>query len=187
MWEYLDHADIIIAHNGKRFDERKLNSRFMSYGLHPPSPYQVIDTLLQSRKIAMHSSNKQDELAKKFGLTRKVEHEGYNLWIRCFRADPEALLIMEEYNRGDVVGLEELYVVIRPWIKSHPNLNLYVEGDGYNCPNCGGEKLTWMDKFYYTTVNKYSTFRCGDCGAIGRSQSSALTKEEKPKVSSVAR
>lgn len=186
IWEFLDHADILIIHNA-RFDVRKLNARFIYYNMPPPSPYKVIDTLLIMRQQALFSSNKQDELCKKLGLTRKVEHEGYNLWVKCFYGDPEALLHMQEYNRGDIMGLEELYVRIRAYIKSHPNMNLFVEGDGTNCPNCGSHKVNWMDKFYYTTVNKYSCFRCDACGAIGRSPASALDKTTKPKVQSIAR
>lgn len=185
IWGFLDKADILIIHNA-RFDVRKLNARFIYYDMPPPSPYKVIDTLLVMRSQALFSSNKQDELCSKLGLRRKVEHEGYNLWIRCFNGDPEALLKMEEYNRGDILGLEDLYMRIRPYIKSHPNMGLYVEGDGDVCPNCGSHKISWMDKFYDTNVNRFSTFRC-DCGAIGRSRVSSLTKEQKPGIVSVAK
>jgi hypothetical protein len=188
MWQFLDKADICIGHNAKRFDVRKLNARFIYYNMPPPSPYKVIDTLTVMREVALFSSNKQDELCKKMGLSQKLEHEGYNLWIRCFNADEEALKIMEAYNRQDIMGCEELYVRIRPWIKSHPNMGLFVEGDGYICPNCGGDHLSWMDKFYITSVNKYSCFRCDDCGAIGRSRHTAIDKNEKRHiVQSIAR
>lgn len=186
IWGFLDEADILIIHNA-RFDVRKLNAKFIEYRIPPPSPYKVIDTLLIMRKEAMFSSNKQDELAKKLGFSRKVEHEGRELWRKCFNGDPQALLKMEEYNKGDILGLEELYVIIRPYIKSHPNMALYVEMDGYLCPNCGSDKIAWMDKFYDTSVNRYSCFRCSSCGAIGRSTSSALDKGTKPKIVSVAK
>ena len=186
IWEFLDKADILIIHNA-RFDVRKLNARFIYYRLPPPSPYKIIDTLLIMRSQALFSSNKQEELAKKLGFSRKVAHEGQNLWKKCFYGDPAALLNMEKYNRGDILSLEELYVIIRPYIKSHPNMNLFVESDGHSCPNCGGVKIGWMDKFYYTTVNKYSTFRCAECGAVGRACSSVLDKTTKPQIVSIAR
>jgi hypothetical protein len=186
MWEFLDHAEIVIVHNA-RFDIRKLNAKFIQYRLPPPSPYKIIDTLKAMRYDCLFSSNKQDELAKRLGFSPKMQHDGYDLWKRCYNGDPEALIIMEKYNKGDIKSLEELYVIIRPYIKGHPNMALFVEGDGHQCPNCGGSKMAWMDKFYYTTVNKYSCFRCGDCGAIGRSPSSVLDKITKPKVQSVAR
>ena len=186
IWRFLDKADILIIHNA-RFDVRKLNARFIYYDMPPPSPYKVIDTLLVMRREALFSSNKQDELAKTLGLRRKIEHEGLDLWKKCFRGDAKALLKMEEYNRGDILSLEELYVRIRPFIKSHPNMNLFVEGDGNACPNCGGTKISWMDKFYVTSVNKYSCFRCADCGAVGRSRSTAIAKEDRIHITSIAR
>ena len=187
LWSFLDKADIIIAHNAKKFDVRKINARLMCHGIKPYSPIRVVDTLQVMRSVALMSSNKQDELCRRFGLTQKMEHEGYNLWKRCYWAEEDALETMERYNKQDVTGLEELYVYIRPWIKSHPNMNLFVEGSGHQCPNCGSQNIKWMDKFYTTPVNKYSTFRCEDCGAIGRSRHSALSSQDKPKISPIAR
>ena len=45
-WSLLDNCDVLVAHNGKRFDVKKVNSYFLQYGMPPPSPYRVIDTLL---------------------------------------------------------------------------------------------------------------------------------------------
>jgi len=185
VWEFLDHADIVIIHNA-RFDARKLTAKFIEHRIPPPSPFKVIDTLQVMRKEALFSSNKQDELAKKLGFSRKMEHEGRKLWRKCFNGDPKALLKMEKYNRGDIMSLEELYVIIRPYIKSHPNMALYVESDGYVCPNCGSENVSWMGKTYDTNVNRYSAFRC-ECGAVGRSRASELDKDTKPELISVAK
>lgn len=187
IWKFLDHADIIVAHNAWGFDIRKLNTRFIYHKIPPPSPYQVIDTLRVFQRTALFSSNKQDYLTKQLGLTRKMKHEGWELWMKCWHGDEDALDTMHKYNKQDIMGLEELYMRIRPYIKSHPNMNLFVEGDGNACPNCGGGNISWMDKFYTTSVNKYSCFRCNDCGAVGRSPQSALAKEDKPKMVSVAR
>jgi hypothetical protein len=70
------------------------------------------------------------------------------------------------------VALEELYLKLRPWIKSHPNLGLYVEGEV--CPTCGSDQITWKGK-YRTPAGEYKTFRC-ECGAIGRSRHSEPKK-----------
>jgi DNA polymerase III epsilon subunit-like protein len=44
LWELFNEADILIAHNGDRFDRRKSNTRFLKHHLTPPQPYQTIDT-----------------------------------------------------------------------------------------------------------------------------------------------
>ena len=40
IWNLFDQADVIIAHNGLSFDLSRMNSRFIFYGLNPPSHYQ---------------------------------------------------------------------------------------------------------------------------------------------------
>ena len=50
VWKLIDEADIVIAHNGDRFDIRKLNARFILNDMNPPSPYKSIDTLKIARR-----------------------------------------------------------------------------------------------------------------------------------------
>src|SRR6266699_2886337 len=45
IWQLLEEADIVVAHNGDKFDLPKLNTRFIIHKLNPPLPYQSIDTL----------------------------------------------------------------------------------------------------------------------------------------------
>ena len=185
LWQYLDEADIVVAHNALGFDIPKIMARVISHRQLPPSPFEVIDTLLGARKIARFSSNKQDELAKSFGLRRKVEHEGYNLWVKCFNGEPEALLTMEKYNRGDTIGLEDLYLFLRPYLKNHPNLALYMDNVTDTCYKCGSADLSWpKDKFYYTTVNKFPVYQCNNCGGFGRGRHSAMSKDERKHITS---
>lgn len=175
LWKLLDEADIVIAHNGDSFDVPNMNTRFIVHGLQPTSPYQTIDTMLVARKQFGFTHNSLNGLAKALGLTPKLD-TNFELWKRCVAGDEEALTYMQTYNNGDVDTLEEVYMILRPWIKSHPNLGLYVESDGAVCPNCGSSNIAWTDKFYYTQTGRYATFRC-ECGAFGRSRTSAVTKE----------
>ena len=185
IWKLIDQADIIIGHNVRKFDARKLNARFIVNALPPPMPYQVIDTLQVSQRHFAFSSHKQAYLAKFFDLTHKIE-TNFGLWRRCITGDKTALNEMLRYNQGDVRTLEELYVMLRPWIKSHPNMGLYVDSDSEVCPNCGGSELNWKGS-YYTPAGKYRSFRCR-CGAIGRSRLSGLDKEQRKNLTiSIAR
>lgn len=186
LWYLLDEADIIIAHNGARFDVRKINARFALNGLTPPMPYKVIDTLKVARQNFAFSSFKLDYINKMFGLSEK-SHPGWEIWKRCVAGDEEALRVMDEYCQRDVMILEELYLVIRPWIKSHPNLGLYIDTDKNVCTHCGNEDLNWGG-IYTTGIGVYAAFRCERCGAIGRSRKTLLDKEMKKRLtSSIAR
>ena len=72
MWKLLNEADIVIAHNGDRFDLRKLNWRFINNEMDPPTPYRSIDTLKIARKEFAAPSYKLDFLTKNFGLNTKI-------------------------------------------------------------------------------------------------------------------
>jgi len=180
MWHLLNDADIVVAHNGAKFDVRKINARFIANGLAPPMPYRVIDTMKVAKKSFAMSSFKLDYLNGFFELPRKI-HTEFQLWIDCVTGSEEALNEMVTYNRQDVVALEELYLHLRPWIKSHPNVALYQDTEESLCANCGSRHLSWGGH-YYTPVGKYAAFRCVSCGAVGRSRLSALTTEQRKRL-----
>lgn len=180
LWHLLDEADIAIGHNAQRFDVRKANLRFALNGLSPPMPYRVIDTMKHAMKVFGSSSYKLDYLNKIFGNKAKI-HTEFDLWKDCVVGDEEALKKMEEYNRFDVVVTEELYLTLRPWMRGHPNLGLYINTEETLCTNCGNENLTWGG-YYFTPAGKYKSFRCEECGAIGRSRTSDLDKETKARL-----
>lgn len=169
IWRLLDEADIVITQNGDSFDLPKLNVRFLKAGLPPPMYYKSIDTKIVMKSTFGFSSNKLDYVTQLLGIEGKDEMV-YEDWLNCLRGGKvalDALNKMLSYNMKDVFILEELYVLLRPWIKGHPNLNLYSIGDTDVCPNCGNIHLDWKGK-YATPLGLYRAFRCLRCGAIGR-------------------
>ena len=160
IWKLLDEADIVIGHNGDRFDIRKLNARFLDNGMEPPSPFKTIDTLKVARRHFAFISYKQDYLTKHFKLEQKLKTE-FQLWVDCMNGDQKRLEEMAEYNRHDVMGLEEVYLKIRPYIKSHPNLGVLLDRDV--CTHCGSERLDEINAVYFTSAFQYPVFRCMDC------------------------
>lgn len=186
VWKLVNEADIIIGHNVQKFDMKKLNARWKFHDIQPPMPYQIIDTLTHSRANFGNPSHKQEYITKWLQLPEKLETE-FQLWVDCIHGDKKALNYMVKYCRKDVTGLEEMYLGIRPWMKSHPNLNVYVDTDQAICPTCSNSNLKWKG-FYYTPAGRYRAFRCIKCGAIGRSRFSELSKgKRKNTVISIAR
>ena len=90
LWELLNEADVVIAHNGDKFDIRKANARFAYYNLPPPSPYKTIDTLKIARRYFAFTSNKLDSLGDHLGYGRKLVHTGFHLWKGCMSGDPKS-------------------------------------------------------------------------------------------------
>ena len=172
LWKLFDEADMVVAHNGRKFDVPKMNSRFLVNGLNPPKPYYIIDTLQVAQKQFGFASNKLDALAVYFGYPRKLDTD-FTLWSKCLEGDKESLDYMLEYNKQDVVLLEEVYLKLRPWIKNHPNVGNYLNMETNVCSTCGSDNVSLIeDKWYYTSVNKYHLYRCNCCGAISRGRKS---------------
>jgi hypothetical protein len=180
MWDLLNEANIVVAHNGNRFDIRRVNARFIAAGMQPPMPYKSIDTLRVAKNRFDLPSYKLDKINQWLNLTTKQKTE-FEMWVRCVNGDEAALAEMKMYNESDVLILEELYLALRPWIKSHPNVGLYIDTTDTVCTNCGNTSLEW-NGFYFTPAGKYEAFRCNSCGAIGRSRKSDLTKEERARL-----
>lgn len=168
MWKMLNDADVVVAHNGKMFDIRKLNARFWINKMKPPAPYKLIDTLIEYQKVMGLSSFKMDFISKLINRRGKIE-TNYQLWIDCSEGEQESLDYMFEYNKNDVAILEEAYLEIRPWMTTHPNLAIIGEATDKCCVYCGSTAIS-ESGFYYTPAGRFATYRCESCDGISRSR-----------------
>lgn len=159
LWKVFDEADILIGHNGDSFDIRKSNSRFLTHGLNPPSPYKTVDTLKIARRAFKFDSNKLDDLGRYLGIGRKTPHTGFNLWKGCMDGDVASWNVMKKYNGHDVELLEKVYYAVRAWAPVHPNVN---KGQLEACPKCGSNK-TQRRGFSFTLLRKKQRFQCLKC------------------------
>ena len=172
LWKLLDEADIVIAHNAKKFDVRKSNARFIMNGLTPPSPYKIIDTLEAARQYFFFTSNKLNDLGKYLKVGQKVETGGFKLWRACMAGDKKAWKQMVTYCINDITLLEKIYLKLRPYILNHPNLTVYMDED-FICPKCGSKHIH-KEGYTFTNAGKYQRFSCKDCGAWSRGKKNLL-------------
>jgi transposase-like protein len=182
LWHLLDEADIVIAHNGDRFDIKMINARFLAHGLPPTSPYTSIDTLKIARKYFGFDSNRLDELGQDLGIGRKMGHDGMSLWIRCLNGDREAFDTMLRYNEQDVLLLEELYLKVRPYHKTHPNVSLYSENEQVKCSKCGSDNVRPSGKHVYSSATRYQLYKCTDCNGFSRGRVSDKTTAQRGNI-----
>lgn len=169
LHKLFSEADVVVAHNGNSFDQKKVQARMMVHKLPPPLPYQQVDTKLEIRKVAAHTSNKLFDLAQSLELSSKLDAGGIATWDGCMAGDKKAWKRMKKYNKGDVVTLEQLYLEIRPWMKSHPASNV-IENRPEACPKCLGTKMHKVMKYRATNTNLYQYYRCFDCGGMAKSR-----------------
>jgi hypothetical protein len=162
----ISDSDIIIAHNGDRFDFPKINTRAIFHGFDPIRPNKSIDTLKIARKHFKFTSNRLDYLGKFLGLGSKIKVD-YALWQRVMDGDKAAIREMAEYNKQDVSLLEAVYKALRPFHTTHPSVSV-IAGTPDTCPKCGAQHTLNHEGFNYTKQGKRQQYSCqikkGGCG-----------------------
>lgn len=166
MWRLIDSADIVVTQNGKSFDIKKLNARFFKHKIHPTTSFRHYDTKIIAKRYFKFTSNKLGYMTTEFNEKyKKLEHgkfPGWKLWLGCMARNLEAWAEMEEYNKYDVLSLEELFEMMLPWDKT---INWNVFNDDY-VPLCSCMKtdLYIHPKEKTTNLGAYTRMVCKSCG-----------------------
>ena len=180
IWDLLDSCDVLVTQNGKKFDTKKLNARFVVHGFQPPSSYKQIDTYLIAKNKFGFTSNRLEYmtnlLCKKNKKSDHKKFPGFSLWEGCLKGNKKAWKEMEKYNKMDVTSLEELYYKLIPWDNSI-NFNVYTDGISNTC-KCGSDEFS-KNGFAHTAIGKYRRYKCKKCGAEGRGRKNELSKEKR--------
>lgn len=174
----INRADIVVAHNAVRFDLARISARAAAHGMKPFRPPEVIDTLRACRAFFKFEGNSLDSVCQELGIGRKFHSGGYETTLKCLRDDAESWKKLIKYGEHDVKLLRDLYFRIRPFIRNHPNMNLYNGALEPLCRNCGSKKLS-SDGHRYTAVGKRRRYVCDDCGSYSSERSSDIDKEKK--------
>lgn len=162
LWKLFNEADILVAHNANKFDNKVATAFFLEHGLTPPSPYKSVDTLQVARRVGRFGSNSLNSLGDLFNLGQKTAITHGDLWYRCLHGDKKAWKDMVKYNNQDVEVLYNLYEKLRPYMTNHPNIGR-IENKIDICPKCGSENVQHRG-YRVTNVSKFRRAQCQDCG-----------------------
>jgi len=185
LWGLLNEADIVVTQNGKSFDEKVANARFIIKGFQAPAPFKHIDTKQLAKRRFRFTSNKLEYLAEALNVEcKKSAHKkfpGFELWAECLKKNPEAWAEMKAYNVADVLALEGVYLKLRGWGTPGVNLNLHHSAPVYRCECCGSTDLH-LKGHAATATGLFRRFQCQSCGKWGQSKGAGnnlLTERKK--------
>lgn len=159
----MEKADLVVAHNGDKFDLRWLKARNLILGLKPLPDIKSIDTLKLARSNFDLNSNKLAYLAQILGLGNKQETGGFDLWKGVMEGQVSAVKKMVSYCNKDVDLLEQVYLKLAPHVKSLSlNIGRIQTGSEAACPHCGSIHTIRRGHSYTQTVT-YVRRQCKKC------------------------
>lgn len=160
LHDVLSNADVIVAHNGDKYDIKFTEARMLFHGLSPLPTIPSIDTLKVAKGRFLFNSNKLDYLGNFLKVGRKKPTTG-GLWLRVIQGDIAAIKEMVSYNKQDVDLLERVFLKLRPYVANHISRQLF--GQMAGCPRCGSTKVQSRG-VHRATTRTYQRFQCQGCG-----------------------
>src|SRR6266540_1062461 len=140
--EILLAADAVVTQNGKKFDWKFLQTRFLINKMKPLPKTPHIDTCQLAKSNTLLFSNRLSNLAERFTDNRKMESGGWPLWVNVWHRDPLSMARMAKYCIQDVNATEAVFNEMRPFANNIPNFNFYKADDDRGvCPSCGSLKI----------------------------------------------
>lgn len=158
-------AELLVGHNGDKFDIRWVNGRALINGLPKLAPVRTVDTLKVARKYFDLNSYRLDYLARLLGLEPKLATE-YGLWKDICTGrdrDGKKLAYMLLYNKHDVVLLEDVYNILERYNDS-PVIANQVDDDNPRCPFCKTKKVPQKRGKFLNLKTWRQRYQCRECG-----------------------
>jgi len=167
----VEQADVAIAHNGEKFDMKKLRTRCIANGFNPFCESIMEDTLKIAKSRFDFASNALAYIATRLELP---EQKGTPpKWEDVRNADYDIIKECESYCRQDIRTLVGVAERLLPWKKGGTDANMFIEGatDHPNlmvCANvlCQSDNIEPINNVVKKTRSKYQAMQCNDCGHI---------------------
>lgn len=140
--EVMNEADMLVAHNGDRFDLKWIKTRALKHGItNMLIDYKTLDTLKLAKKKFNFNSNRLDYISKFLGFKGKIKTD-INLWTDIvFKKDEQALRDMVTYCEEDVRQLENVYCKLVGWEKPKFHAGVLQGKERFSSPINGGYNL----------------------------------------------
>lgn len=162
----MNTADESIAHNGDRFDIKKIRTRCIYHRIPMFPDYRTLDTLKKARSSFNFNSNRLDYIAKFLGVGAKLEHEGFPMWVKCMQGDKKALIDMVKYCDMDIIVLEDVYLTMQNYIKNNTHTGTINGQLKASCSNCGSEHIELLKNDFTAKGTIKRIVECQSCDYV---------------------
>lgn len=178
----MNHADVVVGQNSKRFDEKWLKGRALKYGLDPIEGYISHDTLISSRRHFKLLSHKLDYIAKYLGMGAKV-HTDWSWWLDLILSSRQGdwkkfelrMKKFRKYGAMDVKLLKDVYMKMLPHCPEFTPVP-QIDDVPHKC-NCGG--TFFKNGTRRTQSNIYQRYLCNGCGATKKGVKGLVSNKNK--------
>jgi DNA polymerase elongation subunit (family B) len=162
LHEAMSSADILLTQNGDNFDIKMANYFFIMNDLTPVPPTKSIDTKKIAKRYFRFMNNTLDNLGEELGVGGKTDVKHSDIWYDCYvKGDKAAWRQMNIYCSRDVEVTTKIYLKMRGFMRSHPNM-ARLAGDFDCCPGCGGFSYR-VRAYRHTNSSRYVQYSCNDC------------------------
>lgn len=107
--ELWNRADVVVTHNGKRFDLPVINGALDRLGMPALAPKTHVDTLADRRK-SRGVKRSLEALAERYELPDSKQSVSSETWERAYEFEPNAIKTVLERAASDVEVTEQLYL-----------------------------------------------------------------------------
>jgi DNA polymerase elongation subunit (family B) len=162
--EQMDKADLIITHNGKRFDTPWIRTRAIFHNLDIRPTYNEVDTYKLAKKYLNLPSYSLKNVCDYYSLESKKDAGGIQTWIDVvYNKSRKALDHLLYYGDGDITSLEDLYLRLKKYIPNKTHFAVLNGGEKYSCPDCLSNNVG-ISKTYTTAAGTIQHYmKCREC------------------------
>lgn len=161
-------ADLIIGQNNDKFDNRWINARAAKFNLDVNVFVKSFDIMKQTKRLFRLLSYSMDAITKFLGVVHKQGHEGMLMWDMIEdgtkEQQKEYLQKMVDYNIGDIVATEAMYLRLRKYMGHKIHYGTLQGKPKYTCPNCGGDHIEEVSHTSTAAGTLQHIMKCKDDG-----------------------
>jgi len=138
-------ADMVVGYNNDKFDNRWINARAMKYGMDVNTYVRSFDIMKESKRLFRIPSYSLAYICNYLDVTQKQSHEGIHMWDMIEEGTPEQqseyLQKMVDYNVGDIISTEEVYLKLRKYMGHKVHFGTLHGDEKFTSPVTGSDNV----------------------------------------------